>query len=74
MLGAPSRNSASGDLSHASRLAHRLERGLAGGQQAGDRHRLAHRLGVLELVAQHHLADHAVAEPARAQRLDCARR
>ena len=36
-------------------------RGLARGKQPGDRHRLAHRLAVLELVPQDHLADHAVA-------------
>ena len=54
-------------------LVHRRQRPialgqLAGGQQPGDRHRLAHRLCVLELVAEHHLADRPVAEPLARER------
>ena len=44
-----------------------------GGQQARDRQRLAHRLGVLQLVADDHLADDAVADAALGDRLHGAR-
>ncbi len=47
----------------------RDRRRLARGQQAGERQRLAHRLGVLQLVADHHLAHVPVAHAAPRDRL-----